>query len=158
MSEKRQTKRNGRAENNSRSANVTHRPTHSPVITTGIPRSSGRGQYRSAPAQPAPGGSARRRKIREYRWLRRKLKHEAVLYIKKALQKRGMSRTELAENVGLSVSRINELLAVRGGYCEFERVPLDLIYQIWNATNVPPTFLSKRIIPPAHLRKGAPTT
>jgi hypothetical protein len=63
-----------------------------------------------------------------------------------------MSRAELATKIGVSLGRINQLLTLQGEYCEFERVPLDLIHQIWNVTNVTPTFLVKRFIPPRHLR------
>lgn len=68
-----------------------------------------------------------------------------------------MSRTELAERIGVTRGRLNQLLSIRG-FGEFERVPLDLIYQIWNVTKVPPTFLSERVVPPAHLRKEPSTT
>jgi hypothetical protein len=68
-----------------------------------------------------------------------------------------MSRAELAEKLGLSLGRVNQLLSIRG-FGEYERVPIDLVYQVWNITKVPPTFLTERVIPPAHLRKQPPTT
>jgi transcriptional regulator with XRE-family HTH domain len=87
--------------------------------------------------------------------LRRTLKHRTVLYITRALEESRMSRVELADKLGLSLGRINQLLSIRG-FGEYERVPLDLIYQIWNITKVPPTFLMERIIPPARLKEDPP--
>lgn len=68
-----------------------------------------------------------------------------------------MSRAELAERIGFTLGRMNQLLSIRG-FGEFERVPLDLIYQIWNITKVPPTFLTRRFVPPSHLRKEPSAT
>lgn len=139
----------------SRLATSKSTPTGGRATITETPRPYHPEQSRSASVGSSRSGSARRKSPPEYNWLRRTLKYHTALYITRALEERGMSRAELAERVGVSLGRINQLLSVRG-FGEFERVPLDLIYQIWNITEVQPTFLIHRFVPPKHVGDKPP--
>lgn len=79
-----------------------------------------------------------------------------AIYVTKALQESRMSRADLAAGLGVSPGRINQLLSVRGDG-EFERVPLDLWYQIAHVTGVPFALRSADILPlPTCTKKEPP--
>ncbi len=84
-------------------------------------------------ATAASGGSSRRVHREEYMWLRRALKLHAAKYISDALEAAQLSRQQLADEMGVSLGRVHQLLTIRGQF-QYERVPLDLLYQVQDIT------------------------
>ena len=108
------------------------------VTTTASARRSG-GQHES---DQEHAGSARRQQPDDYWIARQQAKLDAAIYISKALREGRKSRAQLADALGLSPGRINQLLSTKGSM-EFERVPLDLLYQVARFTRVPLSNLKR---------------
>lgn len=63
-----------------------------------------------------------------------------------------MSRQELADEMGVSLGRVHQLLTIKGQF-QYERVPLDLLYQVQDITGRRFEMPKKRLVPPANLTK-----
>ena len=102
-------------------------------------------------ATAASGGSSRRVHREEYMWLRRALKLHAAKYISDALEAAQLSRQQLADEMGF-LGRVHQLLTIRGQF-QYERVPLDLLYQVQDITGRRFEMPKQRLVPPARLTK-----
>jgi hypothetical protein len=129
--------------------------TETPRISRQVRSDSLGTQSQTATHSSSRSGSARRVQSAEFLWFKHKLKVLAAGYIFKALEISKMSRAELAGKLGVSEGRVNQLMSINGPHAEYERVPLDLLYQIAHVTKVP-LELPSRIIPPRHLKDEPP--